>query len=177
MNIHLRILEFTSNTTATAAHIILKCFMAQQVCNLPTMLEPTRDVGLIPSLGRSLEGENGNPIQYTCLKNPTVRGHGGLQYKGWQRVGHVRVHEPWCGSPNGGEYILCTDHECIIYICHLILLFYGFFKKYNIRMLSVSCSVMSDSLQPHGLQPTRLFYLWNSPGKTTGLGSHSLVQM
>ena len=26
----------------------------------------------------------------------------------------------------------------------------------------VSCSVMSDSLQPHGLKPTGLFCLWNS---------------
>ena len=36
---------------------------------------------------------------------------------------------------------------------------------------SVSCSVVSDSLQSHGLQPTMLFYLWNSPGKNTGVGS------
>ena len=29
----------------------------------------------------------------------------------------------------------------------------------------VSRSVVSDSLRPHGLQPTRLFRHWNSPGK------------
>ena len=29
---------------------------------------------------------------------------------------------------------------------------------------------MSDSLGPHGLQPTRLFCLWNFPGKNTGDG-------
>ena len=29
----------------------------------------------------------------------------------------------------------------------------------------VSCSVMSDSLQCHGLEPARLLYPWNSPGK------------
>ena len=28
---------------------------------------------------------------------------------------------------------------------------------------------MSDSLQPYGLQPTRLLCPWNSPGKNTGL--------
>ena len=33
----------------------------------------------------------------------------------------------------------------------------------------VSCSVMSDSLWPHGLQPTRLLCSWDSPGKNTGL--------
>ena len=35
---------------------------------------------------------------------------------------------------------------------------------------------MSDSLQLHGLQPTRLLYLWDSPGKNTGVDSHSLLQ-
>ena len=40
----------------------------------------------------------------------------------------------------------------------------------------VSHSVVSDYLQPHGLQPTRLLYLWNSPGHNTGVGSLSLLQ-
>ena len=30
-----------------------------------------------------------------------------------------------------------------------------------------SCLVVSDSLWPHGLQPTRLLCPWNSPGKNT----------
>ena len=34
-----------------------------------------------------------------------------------------------------------------------------------------SCSVMSDSLQPHGL-----YNPWNSPGQNTGVGSLSLLQ-
>ena len=33
--------------------------------------------------------------------------------------------------------------------------------------ISVSCSV-------HGLKPTRLLFPWDSPGKNTGVGSHSL---
>ena len=32
------------------------------------------DEGLIPGLGRSLEEGNGNPLQYSCLENPTDRG-------------------------------------------------------------------------------------------------------
>ena len=32
------------------------------------------DVSLIPGLGRSPEGGNGNPLQYSCLGNPTDRG-------------------------------------------------------------------------------------------------------
>ena len=41
---------------------------------------------------------------------------------------------------------------------------------------SVSHSVLSDSLWPHILQPARLLCLWNSPGKNTGVGCHSLLQ-
>ena len=36
---------------------------------------------------------------------------------------------------------------------------------------SESCSVVSDSLQPHGL-----YSPWNSPGQNTGVGSLSLLQ-
>ena len=35
---------------------------------------------------------------------------------------------------------------------------------------------MSDSLQPHGLQPARLVCPWHSRGKNTGLGCHSVLQ-
>ena len=39
-------------------------------------------------------------------------------------------------------------------------------------MLSVSHSVLSDSLQTHGLQSARLFCPWDFPGKNTGVGCH-----
>ena len=32
------------------------------------------DAGSIPGLGRSPGGGNGNPLQYSCLKNPMDRG-------------------------------------------------------------------------------------------------------
>ena len=41
---------------------------------------------------------------------------------------------------------------------------------------SASGSVMSDSATPWGLQPTKFLYPWNSPGKNTGVGSHSFLQ-
>ena len=34
----------------------------------------TRDMGSIPGLGRSPGGGNGNPLQYSCLRNPMDRG-------------------------------------------------------------------------------------------------------
>ena len=35
---------------------------------------------------------------------------------------------------------------------------------------------MSDSVQPHRRQPTRLPHPWDSPGKNTGVGCHFLLQ-
>ena len=34
-----------------------------------------------------------------------------------------------------------------------------------ITTIQFSCSVMSDSSRPHGLQPTRLLHPWDFPGK------------
>ena len=36
----------------------------------------------------SIGKENGNPLQCSCLKNPMTEEPGGLQSKGYQRVGH-----------------------------------------------------------------------------------------
>ena len=43
------------------------------VKNLPANAGDVRDEGLIPGLGRSPGGGNGNPLQ-SCLGNPTDRG-------------------------------------------------------------------------------------------------------
>ena len=40
----------------------------------------------------------------------------------------------------------------------------------------VSPSVVSEPLQPWGLQPARLLCPWDSPGKNTGVGCQSLLQ-
>ena len=42
--------------------------------------------------------------------------------------------------------------------------------------LILRCSVMSDSLWPQGLQPTRLPCPWDSPGNNTGVGCHCLLR-
>ena len=42
--------------------------------------------------------------------------------------------------------------------------------------LKWSCSVLSNSSWPHGLQPTRLLRPWDFPGKSTGVGCHCLLQ-
>ena len=46
----------------------------------------------------------------------------------------------------------------------------------GLNVCVLSPLVLSDSLQPHGLQPSRLLCLWFSSGKNTGLSCHSLLQ-
>ena len=43
------------------------------VKNPPANAGDIRDVGSIPGLGRSLGGEPGNPLQYSCLENAMDR--------------------------------------------------------------------------------------------------------
>ena len=45
-----------------------------------------------------------------------------------------------------------------------------------VLLLLLSCSVVSDSVQPHRWQPTRLPRPWVSPGKNTGVGCHFPLQ-
>ena len=40
----------------------------------------------------------------------------------------------------------------------------------------LSCSVVSSSLQLHGLQPAKLLCPWNFAGKNMGVGCHFLLQ-
>ena len=48
--------------------------MALVVKDSPANAGDVRDAGSTPGLGRSPGGENGNPLQYSCLKNPMDRG-------------------------------------------------------------------------------------------------------
>ena len=47
-------------------------------------------------------------------------------------------------------------------------------KDFYEECVCLSRSLMSDSLQPHGLCPSRLRCTWNSAGKNTAVGSLSL---
>ena len=50
-------------------HLVLILLPGGKVVkNPPANAGDTRDVGLIPGLGRSLGIGNGNPLQYTCLE-------------------------------------------------------------------------------------------------------------
>ena len=57
------------------------------VKNLPANGGATRDVGLIPGLGRSPGGGYGNPLQYSGLENPMDRGAWQAMVHSVERVG------------------------------------------------------------------------------------------
>ena len=69
----------------------LSIYWASQVAlllkSLPANGGDIRDACLIPGLGKSPGGENGNPLQYSCLENPMDRG-------AWQAMVH-RVTKSW----------------------------------------------------------------------------------
>ena len=58
------------------------------VKNPPANAGDARDVGSIPGSGRSPGGEHGNPLQYSCLENPTERGALQTMVHRLHRVGH-----------------------------------------------------------------------------------------
>ena len=60
-----------------------------------------RNLGLIPGLGRCPGGEHGNPLQYSCLKNP----HGWRSLAGYSPWGH----KDWATKHN------TTQHNNTIY--------------------------------------------------------------
>ena len=49
------------------------------------------------------------------------------------------------------------------------------FRKGIVLLVSAGRSA-SDSLRPYGLSSARILCPWNSPGKNTGVGKHSLLQ-
>ena len=56
----------TVNVQASQVALVVK--------NLPVNAGDVRDAGSIPGSGRSPRGGHSNPLQYSCLENPTYRG-------------------------------------------------------------------------------------------------------
>ena len=134
----------------------------ESVCN-------ARELGLIPGLGRPLGGGNGNPLQYSCLKNP--QGQRSL-------VGY----SPWDYKESDMTEHLRTAHSMHLMILFLMLFWYYFwnFRNFYIHMVSqvaerrICCNAGGASSIP-GLgrspgegkwQPTPIFLPGKSHGQT-----------
>ena len=72
-----------------------------------------RDVGLIPGSGRSLEEGNGNPLQYSCLENSTVRG------AWWATVHGVKESDTTEQLTHAREYRTSLDQHGVFYTLYI----------------------------------------------------------
>ena len=73
----------------------------------------------------------------------------------------LRKHTQWLrGSRKQGREENCSHSCCTVAECCAVL----------------SRSLVSDPLRPCGLQPAGLLCPWDSPGKSTGVGFHALLQ-
>ena len=129
--------------TKTKMHISYYIIVAHPggaaVKNPPASAEES---GSIRGSGRPPGVRNGNPLQYSCMKNSVSEEPEGLQSVGSQRIGHN-----WA----------CT---------HAITLSFTNILEVKVTQL---CPTFWDPMDCN-LCP------WNSPGKNTGVGSHSLLQ-
>ena len=75
------------------------------------------------------------------------------------------------------RWVFSCVYPKIVFMWNLILLLDPFLPPWDgvCQSESESHSVVSSSLWPHGLQPTRLLCLWDFPGQNTGVGSLSFL--
>ena len=125
------------------------------------------------------EGQGCNPLE---AKSPSVMVGASHGQMGWGRL-----MGRWGGGHPGGEWTvstppICSGLDSVLCTGSPFLpgphrLPYRYSEPHPPKVgESVTRSVVSDSLQPHGLQPARLLCPWGSPGKNTGVGCHSLLQ-
>ena len=94
--------------------------MVLVVKNIPASAE---DTGSIPGSGQSPGGGNGNPLQYSCLENPTDGGawwatvHGAAKNWTWlsnySREGHH--FKSFRRSPKRGEGLLVEERRGFLF--------------------------------------------------------------
>ena len=70
------------------------------VKNLPAIVGDITDAGSTPGSGRSPGEGNGNPLQYSCLGNPTDRGV-------WQATVHGVTDD--CATEHACTFMLLLD--------------------------------------------------------------------
>ena len=91
-------------------------------------------------------------------------------------AGHWGGHRPRASASPSIKWDGCrndTSSFSALKFCTFIVLRFSIYEK---LWSYVSRSIVSDSLWPYGLLPTRLLCLRNSSGKNTGVDCHSLLQ-
>ena len=98
-----------------------ECFsqVALGVKNLLANARDIRDSGLIPGLGRTPEGEHGNPLHFSCLENPMDGGawqatvHAVTKSRTQLSDTHTHIHaQTHTHHLNHRIFFLCLDVLC-----------------------------------------------------------------
>ena len=87
-------------------------------------------------------------------------------------------YNAWVTKSDTAEWLRMHIHTYIICLksCSSFnMMIYAIYKNER-KCKKVFCSVVSDSLWPHGLQLTRLLCPWNFPGRNTRMGNRTLLQ-
>ena len=128
------------------------------------------DLSSIPGLGRSPGEGNSNPLQYSCLGNPTDRRAWWLQSLGSQRVGHDSV--------TNFHFLSWHQTECAIDPSHLMICGIHILRTGHGHWISTSWTIAQGKMKrlisyeplvtafPSTNQYTTLFYVsfcWKTP--------------
>ena len=121
------------------------------------MQETQKNAGSIPGSGKSPGGGNGNPLQYSCLENIMDRG------AWWATVHRVSKNWTWLSTHVSPSLIPEALNFLPLQGCMYVLFPWIWVPVYlplwfsSAQLLSSVqfSSIVSDSLQPHGLQHTR----------------------
>ena len=112
-------------------------------------------------------------------------GGGNFQRRVWPTGSNVRPRKRYVGTERSPSGIIAWSQVSLVRVESMASsdLKWVVYKDYHQggwqsldKRVCVSCSIVSDSLQPHGLHPARLPCPWDSPGKNTGVGCHALLQ-
>ena len=99
-----------------------------------------------------------------------------MEFPKCKKLVHIVVSHYSCHSLS----VSCCDNYRDTGNCHIILVLKAWAESLpelcNLAAAAAKSPVMSDSLQPHRRQPTRLRRPWDSPGKNTEVGCHFLLQ-
>ena len=105
-----------------------------------------------------------NTLMYSFLKT-VIYTYVHIIYSQWRHCVHLVYN-----------FFLIINYQCFSITFNSYQFFMVLCVCVCVCVCTHACSVVSNSLQPHGLQPTRLLCPWNLPGKKTGVGCHFLCQ-
>ena len=147
----------------TSLYLIVSSHSVARAQKCASRLQALSHWCTLESLGKTTLKTKDNTLLYVkqIMTGPTVQ--------------HRELHSTFYNNPWWKRIWKIID----IYIYHTCI---SLNNNWITLLYSCCCccccvaSVVSDSMQPHRWQPTRLPHPWDSPGKNTGVGCYFLLQ-